>query len=296
MAASWGSCLRAVSAARTRVVRSSEEPALEMGWPLRSVSGFGGFGGQAGEGAELLAGGEPGRVAHACGQRGPAGVGQAGQRPGAGGGVHLLVAGLALGGVGGELGLEHLQQADFGGDLGGRAGEAGGGVAAVEIQRSAGGVQPLAGALSALVVVRGLGDQRGQPRGAQLEQGTRVGVALQYGQVRGAEAAAQRAGRQQLAGQVLDPGLVLGGLAGEPAGRADPPLQRRPLGAGQHQRGQPGRVGQRQPGQGAGVDAVGLGVAGQEPAQVSGLLRGHPEHLVAAGGEEHRCDGWIFRA
>ena len=27
---------------------------------------------------------------------------------------------------------------------------------------------------------------------------------------------------------------------------------------------------------------------GQEPAQVGGLLRGHPEHRVAAGGEEHR--------
>src|SRR5690242_18016147 len=34
MRASWGSCLRALSAARTSVVRSSEDPALDMGWPL----------------------------------------------------------------------------------------------------------------------------------------------------------------------------------------------------------------------------------------------------------------------
>jgi hypothetical protein len=30
-------------------------------------------------------------------------------------------------------------------------------------------------------------------------------------------------------------------------------------------------------------------VPGQEPAQISGLLRGHPEHLVPAGSEEHRA-------
>jgi hypothetical protein len=33
-----GSCLRAVSAARTSVVRSSDDPALDIVWPLRSVS------------------------------------------------------------------------------------------------------------------------------------------------------------------------------------------------------------------------------------------------------------------
>ena len=33
-----GVLLAGVSAARTRVVRSSEDPALDMGWPLRSVS------------------------------------------------------------------------------------------------------------------------------------------------------------------------------------------------------------------------------------------------------------------
>src|SRR5919108_2977772 len=37
MRASWGSRRRALSAARTRVVRSSRLPALLIGWPLRSV-------------------------------------------------------------------------------------------------------------------------------------------------------------------------------------------------------------------------------------------------------------------
>jgi hypothetical protein len=33
-----GSCLRAQPAARIRVARASREPALDIGWPLRSVS------------------------------------------------------------------------------------------------------------------------------------------------------------------------------------------------------------------------------------------------------------------
>jgi hypothetical protein len=115
-----------------------------------------------------------------------------------------------------------------------------------------------------------------------------VGVALQDGQVGDAEVAGQRACRQQLAGQVLDPGLVLSGLAGEPVSSTHPPVQRRLLGAGQYQGPQPGRIEQRQPGQGVGVEAVGFGVPRQEPAQVGGLLRRDSEHLVAASGEEHR--------
>ena len=56
--------------------------------------------------------------------------------------------------------------------------------------------------------------------------------------------------------------------------------------AGQPERPQAGGVEQRQPGQGFGVDAVGLGVPGQEAAQVGRLLRAHPEHPMPAGGEE----------
>ena len=138
------------------------------------------------------------------------------------------------------------------------------------------------------MVIRGLGDHRGQLVLPGPGQHPRVGVTFQDGQVSGAEVPAQRAERQQLAGPVLDPLLVLGAVPGAPVGGADPPVQRGPLSAGQHQRGQPGRVEQRQPGQGVSVDPVGLSVPGQEPAQAGGPRRGNPEHRVAAGGKEHR--------
>ena len=215
---------------------------------------------------------EAGRVAHARGQCGTADVGQAGQGPGQPGGVDRAVVVLAVGGVGGEFGGDGAQQPDLGGDLGGQAGEIGGGVPVVEFQRCPGGIEPLAGAFGVLVVAGGLGDQSSQPGQASPGQGSGVGVAFQDGQVGGAEVAAKRAHRQQLAGQVPDPGLVLGGLAGEPVGGADPAVQRRPAGAGQLQRLQPGPIEQWQPGQGIGVDTVGLGVPGQEPAQVGCFL------------------------
>jgi len=63
--------------------------------------------------------------------------------------------------VGGEFGLEHLQYADFGGDLGGQAGEVDGGVAGIKIEGRLGCVQLLAGALGALMAAGCLGDQRG---------------------------------------------------------------------------------------------------------------------------------------
>ena len=82
--------------------------------------------------------------------------------------------------------------------------------------------------------------------------------------------------------------LWLAAWPGEPVTGPHPAVQRRPLRAGQLQGVQPGRVDQRQPGQGVGVDAVGLGVARQQPAQVMGLGRADPVHDVAAGREEHR--------
>jgi hypothetical protein len=117
---------------------------------------------------------EAGRVTHARGQCGAADVGQAGQRPGEAGGVHLLVVVLAVGGVGGEFGGDGVQQPDLGGDLGSQAGEVGGGVPVVEFQRCPGGIEPLAGAFGALVVAGGLDDQRGQPGQASPGQGTGV--------------------------------------------------------------------------------------------------------------------------
>jgi hypothetical protein len=136
----------------------------------------------------------------------------------------------ALPGVGGEFGLGGAQQPDLGGDLSGQAGEAGGGVAVVEVQRGPGGIEPLACPPGALMVVRGVGDHRCQPGQAQPEQGAGAGVAFQDRQACGAEVAGERADRQQLAGQVLDPDLAFGGFAGEPVGGPHPPVQRGPHG------------------------------------------------------------------
>jgi hypothetical protein len=122
------------------------------------------------------------------------------------------------------------------------------------------------------MAVGGPGDQRGQPCHAQPGQGVRVCVAFEDGQVGGAEVAGQRAGRQQLADQVLNPALVVGSCLGEPVGGAHPAVQRCPPGARQLQGTQACGVEQWQPGQGIGVNAVALGMPGQEPAQVSGLL------------------------
>ena len=104
----------------------------------------------------------------------------------------------------------------------------------------------------------------------------RVGVAFQHGQVRDAELPGQRRHRQQLSDQILDPTLVFRAGPGEPVGGPDPTIQRGLLGAGQHQRPQPGRVEQRQPGEAVGVDPVGLGVPGQEPAQIGSFGRADP--------------------
>ena len=176
----------------------------------------------------------------------------------------------------GQLGLDGAQQPDLGGDLGGQIDERGRGVAAVEVQRGSGGVDPLLRPVAAVVAVRGLADQCGESLGSQPEQGVRVRVAFQHGQVGDPKLPGQWRYGQQLPGQVLDPTLVFRAGPGEPVGGPDPPVERGLLGAGQHQRLQPGWVEQRQPGEGVGVDAVGLGVPGQEPAQVGGLGRRPP--------------------
>jgi hypothetical protein len=88
--------------------------------------------------------------------------------------------------------------------------------------------------------------------------------------------------------QVLDAALVGGGSLGEPIGGPHAAVQRRPGRLRQLERVQPGRVDQRQAGQGIGVDPVGLGVPRQHSAQVVGFGRADPVHDVAAGREEHR--------
>jgi hypothetical protein len=95
-------------------------------------------------------------------------------------------------------------------------------------------------------------------------------------------------GDQQRRANLGDPGQAAG-LFGQPLAGPHPPVQAGPRAVSELQRLQPARVDQRQPGQGLGVDGVGLGVPGQEAAQVGGLGRRHPEHGVAAAGEE--CGG-----
>ena len=143
------------------MVRSSDDPALDIGLALAvGVAGLGGLGDEPGEGPELLAAGEAGGVADGGDEGGSADVGDAGQGASQPGRVDPPVAGLAFGGVDGELGLDGAQQADLGGDLGGQVGERDGGVAGVELERRLGGGDPLGGPLDALVAVRGLGDER----------------------------------------------------------------------------------------------------------------------------------------
>lgn len=212
-----------------------------MGWPLRSVSPV-----SAARGARPV--NERNRLAVANRLAGPmvatsagaADLGQAGQAAGQRCRVDLLVGGLPGGGVGGQLGLGGLggmQQADLGSDLGGQVAPGDGGVVAVQVHRGSGSGQPLLRPCRAVLAAGGGADalcQAGVP-GAQ--QRVRVRPALQHGQVGAAEVADQGAGRQQLAGEVLDPAFVLGGLLGEPVAGAHPPVQGRPgPGAGQGDR------------------------------------------------------------
>ena len=85
------------------------------------LAGLAGPGGQAQEGLEVVAAGEPAGLAHDGGHGRAADLGQARQRPGDLGGVDLAVGVLAGGGVGRELGLDRLEQADLGGHLGARS-------------------------------------------------------------------------------------------------------------------------------------------------------------------------------
>ena len=160
------------------------------------------------------------------------------------------------------------QQAHLGDDLGGELGEGDRRVAGIQGEGSLGRGHPLAGPLVAQVVMRCPGDQHGQPPGAGLYQHIRIGEAFQHGQVGNAEVAGERAHRQYLADQVLDAYLMLGCLPGQAVGGPHPAVQGRSGRVGQAQLDQPGGVDDPQPGQGVGVDPVGLGVLGEELPQI----------------------------
>jgi hypothetical protein len=133
-------------------------------------------------------------------------------------------------------------------------------VGGVELDRRFRGVDPLLSPVDVLVALRVLLDERAQPFDTNLDQDVRVGVALEHGEIGDAEVAGQRGHRQHLADQVLDPALVQRALQCQAVRRPHAAVQRRPLDAGQDQWLQAGGVEQRQPGQGVGIDPVGLGV------------------------------------
>jgi hypothetical protein len=161
-------------------------------------------------------------------------------------------------------------------------------VVGVQLECGAGGAEPLVGPGRALLAVGGLDDHPGQPGTAGGQQRVGVGVAFQHRQVGVAELASQWRHGHELTDQVLDAPLVAGSGLGQPITGPHPAIQRRPRGIRQHQRVQPGGIDQRQPSQGVGVDAIGLGMARHHPAQVVGLGRADPVHGVPAGTEEHR--------
>jgi hypothetical protein len=173
--------------------------------------------------------------------------------------------------VAGQFGLGGAQQPDLGHDLGGEILEGDGGVIGVELDRGAGRGQPLLGAGDTLLAVGGGGEHLDQAGPAGGEQHVGAGVALEHGQVGLAQVAGERGGGQQLTDQVVDALGVLRAGLGEPVGGAHAPVQRGALGVGQLQRAQPGRVDQRQAGEGVGVDAVGLGVPGQNRRRSAAL-------------------------
>jgi hypothetical protein len=78
-------------------------------------------------------------VAHGGDQGGTADLGQSGQGAGQAAWIDPAVAGLALAGVAGQVGLGGAQQPHLGGDFGGQISEGDGGVVAVQVQRRLGG-------------------------------------------------------------------------------------------------------------------------------------------------------------
>ena len=290
MRASWGSMLAGVVGGADQGGAQQRRPGLghRLAFAV-GVAGLGGPGDSPVKERNCLPRREPGRVAHGGDQGGAADLGDAGQGAGEPGGVDPPVAGLAFGGVGGELGLDGAQQADLGGDLGGQVGERDRRVAGVELERRLGGGRStrrpgrrLGGSLEALAItaVSRLTPSLSRAFGSAQRSST-------------ARSATPRSPVSGVIGSSWRTRSLIRTLCSAPAWVSrsrgpDPPIQRRPLGAGQLQRLQPGRVEQRQPGQGVGVDAVGLGVPGQEPAQIRRLGRRHPVHQMPAAGEEHR--------
>jgi hypothetical protein len=238
-------------------------------------------GGQPGERLEPTRRPEALRSAHRGDQQRRADLGDAGQAAGQLVGLDLAVGPLAGLLVGLLLAKHRAQKPDLGGQLGSQILVGHDGVVAVQGHRSLGNPQP--GTRPSLGLDHGeaarrAGEQHlGDPLRPGLQQRAGVAVLLEHGQVPDTHLAGEHIiqGRIQLAGQVADADLVGGGLLGQPLAGPHPPVQAGPGAAGQLEWLQALGVHQRQPGQGLGVDGVGLGMPRQKPPQISGLGRGH---------------------
>ena len=115
---------------------------------LAFTVGVAGPGGQAQVGLEVVAAGEPGGVAHDRGHGRAADLGQARHRPGDLAGAGFAVGVLAGGRVGLELGLDGVEQADLGGQVGIGHGRVGG---PVQVDRLLRGADPRLGPCLALL-------------------------------------------------------------------------------------------------------------------------------------------------
>jgi hypothetical protein len=283
--------LRAVLADWTSWLRSAPGAGLGHGLVLAvGLAGLVGSGRQPGEGLEGAAVGEPPWAAHRGDELGGADWAQSGQAGGQPGRVEMDHGGVPGVLVPGSLGLGGPDQADLAGDLGGQVLDRDGAVTLPQRNRLGGrGAQRLGLGLTELAPAGG-DDQPGQPARPGGQQRSRVGVALQHGQVGVAQPLAQGPADHgdELLSEGPGAGLAPADLGGQTGHGPHPTVQRRPRRAAELDRGQPGGGDQRQPGQGLGVDAVALGVPGKEPAQVGGLGRGHPQHGMAAAAEEHR--------
>lgn len=104
----------------------------------------------------------------------------------------------------------------------------------------------------------------------------------------------ERSHGQQLADQALDASLVLGGELREPVGDSDPAVEFGVISVGQLERPQSGGVQQGQTRERVSVDTVGLGMSGEEAAEVGSLGRRDPIDDVATALEEdrNRQPGW----
>ncbi len=219
---------------------------------------------EAGKGGEVLAPSEPGRVTHDGHQGGTADLAKTGQRAGKTAHLGVAIGVLASWRMSLQLDADGPQETDLGGHLGSHVGERNGWVTPIQLDRRLRSTDPFSCPLGALMAPGLLGDEGTKPLDTDFYQHTRISPALQHCQLGGTEIASERGHWHQLANQALDPDLVDAGFTSQTIRGPHPSVQAGGLSSLQAKRLQPGRVHQAQPGEGVGVDPVGLGVSREE--------------------------------